>query len=423
MQAKKRFFAVMAAIATVFCLTLSCTVFGAEKIKLTMGTWGSETFWGFHEKAIADFEALNPDIEVELLKMGGGGANYWERLVTLQAAGQMPDIFRVVSSQQTDVYRSGMALELTPFINNDPAFSRDFILPPMGIGDKAYAIADGIIVNIIHLNEEKLAERGLVSPTALYKQGIWDYDALADTARKVTQLNADDQVVSVGFAMVTPALITVGPWVQSFGGSWFGPENNTVMFNRPEAIAGLAWLRDRFLEKSFSDRNPQDVRAMMADGKWGMAFNWSLPKVEDVQYGNVKTEYVPWPKGPVQDVTTFRTEPWAIASTSNNKEAAYKLARFMAAQGYIYQVQEAGKVPNYKPLMKELVAHADRFVGGVDYLNEQLNKLTPQPVPPSESQVMAILNPTLTAIIKGEVSIENVLESIAGPIQNILDGK
>jgi ABC-type glycerol-3-phosphate transport system substrate-binding protein len=419
----KRSFAMIAAIVTVFCWTLSWSVTGAEKTKLTMGTWGSETFWGFHEKAIADFEALNPNIEVELLKMGGGGTNYWERLVTLQAAGQMPDIFRVVSSQQTDVYRSGMALELTPFINSDSTFSEDFILPPIGIGDKAYAIADGIIANIIHLNEEKLAERGLLSPTILYKQGKWNYDALADTARKVTQLDADNRVVSVGFGMVTPALITAGPWVQSFGGSWFGAENDTVMFNRPEAMAGLAWLRDRFLEQSFTDRNPQDVRTLFAEGRWGMAFNWSLPKEAEAQYGNVKTEYVPWPKGPVQDVTTFRTEPWAIASTSKNKEAAYKLTRFMAAQGYIYQVQGSGKVPNYKPLMKDLVAYTRRFVGGVDYLNEQLMKLTAQPMPPSESKVMSILNPTLTAIIKGEVSIENVLASIAGPIQKILDGK
>jgi ABC-type glycerol-3-phosphate transport system substrate-binding protein len=100
------------------CMTTSIA-HGADKIKLTMSTWGYTEFWDLHEEGIAEFEKLHPQIDVELLRMGGSDKYYWEALMVRSAAGQMPDAFRIFSTQQTDIYRSGLALDISSFVAQD----------------------------------------------------------------------------------------------------------------------------------------------------------------------------------------------------------------------------------------------------------------------------------------------------------------
>jgi ABC-type glycerol-3-phosphate transport system substrate-binding protein len=106
------------------------TVNSADKTKVTMSTWGSPEFWDLHEEGIAEFEKLNPQIDVELLRLPCCDKQYWEAVMVRSAAGQMPDVFRIWSTQQTDIYRSGLALDISSYVSKDATYFKQFFVPP-----------------------------------------------------------------------------------------------------------------------------------------------------------------------------------------------------------------------------------------------------------------------------------------------------
>jgi multiple sugar transport system substrate-binding protein len=185
------------------CMTTSIA-HGADKIKLTMSTWGYTEFWDLHEEGIAEFEKLHPQIDVELLRMGGSDKYYWEALMVRSAAGQMPDAFRIFSTQQTDIYRSGLALDISSFVAKDAAHFRQFVVPPLGLGTYTYAVADIVIANYLHTNEDMMAKVGVESPVDQYVKGAWDYRALERTARRVAQRDESGNPKTLGMIMSVP---------------------------------------------------------------------------------------------------------------------------------------------------------------------------------------------------------------------------
>ena len=84
-------------------------------------------FW-ICTKALPNSRAKS-HIDVELLRLPCCDKAYWEA-VMVSAAGQMPDVFRIWSTQQTDIYKSGLALDISA---KDGAYFKQF-RPRLGLG-------------------------------------------------------------------------------------------------------------------------------------------------------------------------------------------------------------------------------------------------------------------------------------------------
>jgi len=389
----------------------------AEKVKLVVAEWGSQVYWDLHEQGIAEFEKLHPDIDIELWRTPGNDAKYWEQIMVRAAAGMMPDVFRVWSTQQTEVFRYGYAMDLTPLVQKDSEFFKQFVIPPIALDGKHYAIADMLIVNYLHFNEDLMKTLGLASPDDLYAQGSWDYQALENIAGKATKRKADGTPEVVGFAMVVPDHYYVGPWVQSFGGAWFDDNYSKVLFNQPAALEGLRWVQQQFVEGRFFPMS--QYRPLVLAGQFGFNFNWSLPPAPGGQYGNTNVGYVPWPRGPQQDVSTYRTEPWAIAATTKHPGEAFEFVKYMASDGIRFMIAAQGKIPNYRPNMGILHDYAAQFKYGLRPLQEQIGKIVPQPMAPQHSRVTAILYPAFQDITEGKVAVNVAMEEAARLINDL----
>ncbi|NLN19350.1 MAG: extracellular solute-binding protein [Firmicutes bacterium] len=412
----------MLGLALTVILTLcatSWTIGAEETIKLTMSTWGSPEFWDLHEEGIAEFEELNPHIDVELLRLPCCDKAYWEAVMVRSAAGQMPDVFRIWSTQQTDIYKSGLALDISPYVAKDGAYFKQFFVPRLGLGDRVYALADVVIVNYLHTNEDMMAKLGLESPSSLYVKGAWDYRALENTARRVARRDEQgNPQEALGMIMIVPDAAFVGAWVQIFGGQWFDHDYKTAQFNQPAAQQALTWLQERFTEGSFVANGRYGT--LEQAGEWGLWFNWNLPPAPGGSAGNIVRGYVPFPRGPGADVTTFRVEPWAVATATKHPDEAYRLIKYMAGPGIRFMIAKQGKIPNYRPSMTLLNSHAPRFQYGLTPLQEQLDRLVPQPVPPEQRRIYDILFPALRAIMEGQTSVQAATDDAARQIDAIL---
>ncbi|MGI6609538.1 MAG: extracellular solute-binding protein [Limnochordia bacterium] len=394
------------------------TVNSADKTKVTMSTWGSPEFWDLHEEGIAEFEKLNPQIDVELLRLPCCDKQYWEAVMVRSAAGQMPDVFRIWSTQQTDIYRSGLALDISSYVSKDATYFKQFFVPPLGLGKRTYALADVVIVNYLHTNEDMMAKVGLESPADLYVKGAWDYRALEATSRRVAQRDEHGNPKALGMIMIVPDVFFVGAWVQIFGGSWFDAEFRASQFNQPPALQALTWLQERLSEGSFVANGR--YASLEKAGEWGLWFQWNLPPAPGGAYGNMQAGYVPFPRGPARDTTSFRVEPWAVAAASKHPQEAYELIKYMAGPGIRFMIGKQGKVPNYRPSMGLLNAHASRFAYGLGPLQQQLDKMVPQPVPPEQRRIYDTLFPALRSIAEGQIGAQAAMDDVARQVDAIL---
>ncbi len=119
-------------------------------------------------------------------------------------------------------------------------------------------------------------------------------------------------------------------------------------------------------------------------------------------------------------MTTFRVEPWAVATASKHPDEAYELIKYMAGPGIRFMIGKQGKIPNYRPSMSLLNNHAPRFPYGLAPLQEQLDKLVPQPVPPEQRRIYDILFPALRTIMEGQTSVQAATDDAARQIDAIL---
>ena len=99
-----------------------------EGAKVTYAQWDDENGTLRHLAAIEDFNAVYPDIEIEMLPNPGG--DWHSKVLTWIAAGELPDIYMADSSYIPLYVESGGLENLRPFIEGENGFDPDEIFYP-----------------------------------------------------------------------------------------------------------------------------------------------------------------------------------------------------------------------------------------------------------------------------------------------------
>lgn len=147
-----------------------------EDITLRMMWWGSQSRHDVTMKTIELYEQQNPNVKIESEYSGWDG--YWDKLATLSAAKNLPDIIQMDSAYLGDYANRNQLLDL-----GDMSLPKiDTNLMKAGVvNEKQYAIPAGKNAYGMVYNKELFAEYGIQEP----KEGwTWDdYFALAREAR------------------------------------------------------------------------------------------------------------------------------------------------------------------------------------------------------------------------------------------------
>jgi ABC-type glycerol-3-phosphate transport system substrate-binding protein len=135
MQARKWSLVYLSALVVFSILLLMATAglphksaAAQESVTVTYGQWDDENGTLRHIAVIEDFNAVNPDIEIEMRPNPGGN---WHALVlTWIAAGELPDIFMGDSSYLPLYVESGGLENLRPFVEGENGFDPYAIMYP-----------------------------------------------------------------------------------------------------------------------------------------------------------------------------------------------------------------------------------------------------------------------------------------------------
>ncbi|WP_158289733.1 ABC transporter substrate-binding protein, partial [Paenibacillus flagellatus] len=165
----------------------STTAEAPKNVALKFAIWGNDTHKKMYEDMIARFREKNPHISVEIMIIPF--ADYQQKLSIMQASKTAPDVVWLAERMIPQFLTAGQLLDVTA-LKADAAFKFDDVYPStlelLSKDGNIYGIPFSTPPAMIYYNKTLFKEKGLATPTELYKQGKWNYDEFLKAAKALT---------------------------------------------------------------------------------------------------------------------------------------------------------------------------------------------------------------------------------------------
>jgi len=202
----------------------------------------------FHERQVAEFQRLHPDIEVRLVLVPM--SEYHMKFKTLAAAGQAPDLF--YSGDVWMSYLLPFMRDLTPLVERDAAeIGLDDFYPEIRAAmrheGRYYVMPEHANVALLYYNRALFRAAGVAEPTA-----DWTWDDLVRAGVALTRPATADDPGVWGCGRMEGWWGEWLTYVRQAGGTVFTPDGRRCALDSPAAIAGLRYFQDKALRHRFS---------------------------------------------------------------------------------------------------------------------------------------------------------------------------
>lgn len=206
--------------------------------------------------------------------------------------------------------------------------------------------------------------------------------------------------------------------MNAFGGAVFDKDGKLVI-NSPATVASLNQMMTWYKTDAILPPEPSEalIASLFNEGKAAMVINgpWFVGDIDK------KINYALAPL-PVVDAAKKPLRPWMtiegayVAASSNKKEAAYELAKFLTTE-------EAGMVlaVEGRQLHTNKAIYANPKVSGDPVLKAFRDQLDTAESMPNRPEMTMVWSPATTAmnkIVKGNASVEAALKEAAGTMQD-----
>lgn len=422
---RKRY-TVLVGLMAMLALLIAVTPTSMAKTKLTMlGWYGSESL----DALLAEFEEQNPDIDVEYLAADNGPQGMAEKLAVMSAGGTAPDVTMVQHAILGQLLTSDLWADLHPYISRDSDFELDAYFPQMirffnrnatvG-GEGQVALPTCSYAHVLFYNKDLFQQAGLRSPVEYHEQGIWNWSAFENVCRKLTRdTSGDSEPDQYGFVM-NPDWIH-GYIVLDNGGRFYTPDGKRTLVTLPEVVEATQWMADLMNVHKIAKWDQWNHPTFLA-GNAGM---FLCAKWMASQVNNTSIDYDVAPmftRDPDRLHQTPAGDGIAIAAGSKNKDAAWKLVKFLLSRrSQLLWAADLGV-----PVMAE-VARSDEFLhpdvppynmeAFVYEVAHKTTVITPRVVPSDASS--KIWNASM-AVFRGEKAAQTAFSEIEDSVNQIL---
>lgn len=254
--------------------------------------WGDLKEIAIVDNLITQFKKENPGIQIENQRVAAGGPAYDEKLTTLFAGKQEPEVF-LVSSYYSDKYAQYKVIaDLSELSQKSPVLGiSDFypqIIKEFTQDGKLYVIPRDIApVACLYYNKSAFKEAGAKVPDDTLS---WP-DNFASLAKKVMKMNKEGKVERWGY---------VDDWdlsdmfIFSAGGGYLDNPYKParLILDHPGAIAGIQYRADLMNKykvmpsvASMSQVGGMGSAEMFKQGKVAMFYSgsWQIPNFRDIK--------------------------------------------------------------------------------------------------------------------------------------------
>lgn len=377
--------------------------------------------WEAIDRAIKEYSKLHPEVKIEYIGVADHIA-YREKLLTMGAAGQLPDIMNLYQSW---IYEYASRNIISPIPADIANRVRDRYYPAayrsMSYKGKLCGFATENQVTGLMYSKRVLAEAGMGSIP-----NTWD--SLMGLAAKLTVRNANGTVKRQGFgAEVTswsfPNFFRM--WLAAYGGKFFDKDGEPAFVSR-EGLKLTSDLKDWYTGSRIASVDPLLVYA--DKGAFALAWPWYMisagPRFKNKLDDSIGIAEVP--AGPGGKVSFHYAWGYGLSSTSKCKKEALQFMEWLStapvatgAMSYVGATMAGlGSLPSVKgdAGRGEFATYPGWYGGFTKNLEYTLETET---LPVQEQVELAIFD-EISPVITGKRTPENALDNTRRKLKIIL---
>lgn len=160
-----------------------------EPVKLKFSMWGNDAQKMMYEGLIAEFKKTHSNIEVEIVVIPF--ADYQQKLSIMLASRTAPDVGWLADRMIPQLIESGQLADISSSVMNDNDYNLSDMYPStltmFRRGDKLYGIPFSTPPVMMYYNKSLFRDKGLKTPTELYKEGNWTYEQFLHAAKAIAE--------------------------------------------------------------------------------------------------------------------------------------------------------------------------------------------------------------------------------------------
>lgn len=389
-----------------------------EQVTLTYGMWDKNQQPAM-QKTIDEFHKLHPNVNVEIQLTPW--ANYWDKLKTAAAGGEINDILWMNGPYFPFYASKGLLLDLQPYMDKDKFPADQYPGTILGLykyKDHYYAGPRDFDTIALFYNKDMFDAAGVK-----YPDDSWDWNTLLDAARKLTK--APDQW---GMVVWNSGQEQYMNFLYSNGGAILSDDKTKCVLDQPPSVQAFQFLVDMIYKDKVSQL-PQamgdDPTVFFQQGKAAMITtgSWNIgPYSKDLKF---KWGIAPLPKSPNtgKRVSVIHGLGNVISAKTKHPDDAWEFVKFMASsQGQQILADTGTQIPTLQGLAKNWQeTHKD--LPTQIFLDAATNYSKEYPASVTFSEWNDVLNKGLTQVYNNQVPVEQGLKDICTQMNPILAGE
>ena len=334
----------------------------AGAVRGTVVVWADKPYDDLRRQQLKLLESRKPGLQITV---DTATEDYYQKVVAALAAGSgAPDIFHEEPPRVVELAVKNQLVKLDPLVKRD-RYDIDDFHPPTTEQYRwkgtLYAIPwPG--VRALYVNLDLFQKAGASLPPVPWAQPSWTYDALADTARKLT---TGSEPAQWGFDF-NPDVRSWAPVVYAHGGELFSKDLRKVVLSDPPAVAGLQWLQEvrhklRVAPTAEVYKQGQTSNLkLFKEGRTAILFIWAAAITEfrrDI--AGVNWDARPMPRGPGGPATGGGGQGWMLLTATKSVDAAWEVLQFLGSKENMEAEMRAGATPPARKSLADSPAWTD----------------------------------------------------------------
>lgn len=395
----------------------SQTASAQEEKTLELWYWQSDMEQAWNDHLIADFEAANPGVKVNLTIMPW--SDYWQKVQAATVSNTLPDIM-VMSVAYIEQYaKAGVVIDLKDYIDRDLDRSEyyEFAMETTRLDDgHEYGMPWNIVENCLFYNKDMFDEAGIA-----YPDETWTWDTLRETAIQLTDASKNQY----GFSMTTTDETAFDSLIYSYGGAIVSDDLTTCLIDQQGAVDAITFLRGMILDDQCMAPPSEDATGIsnFSTGLVAMAVDgcWSLETMATAT--GLNWDIAPIPSGPAGRTPRAWSDSICITKSCEDPETAWSFIKYLvSADGQTTDNLSSTRIPVYIPAsLSDSFLDNDEVPCDVQVLIDELEEASPFVFRGNWNQWLGALGNELHGVYTGDLTVEQGTANAKKAIQAILD--
>jgi len=420
-----------AMVVGLILLTASLVSAAPAKTKVRATVWLGDAELKALGSMTDSYLSKNPNTDVEWINIVGGGNYGRDKLQTMIAGGDAPDLMMLNTGQFEQLASRGALKPLNDIITKDK-FDLGLYWPQAVTGvtykGKIYGLPRDMSNVILYYNKDMFDKAGVAYPT-----NNWTWNDLRAAAKKLTKdTNGDGKVDQWGFAVNNIVWVWAG-FVWGNGGDILNADRTKIVLDSPASIDALNFYFG-LLTKDQVSPPPGALPEQAWAGDWmltqsvamGLFGPWWRPSLVTMEKP-FRWDVAYPPKSPKTGKrgSVVYTDMWGMGMNTKVQDATWDFMKYITSKDGQQLWTDLIGARSISPV--KAVAQSDKWLHyGASTGEIILDSLSFSQVPPinfgNGNEVETIWDQEFSAVIAGQETVEQAVKKIVPQVQAVLAG-